>query len=177
MEIQPRSSSTSHTLSFMDPALAPWVLVSEVYWMSYKLLERRFHSLGILPSQARVLLVLHYSTGPIRLSRVATLLFEETQRVTGIIERIRSRGWVERKPNPDDRRSVGFELTDEGRKVAEEIVQISHALYDELFKGALTKTERHQVEIALRKVRAIGFKLPETDVKLRRAEQYAIWND
>ncbi len=27
--------------TFMDPALMPWALVSELYWMSYKLLEER----------------------------------------------------------------------------------------------------------------------------------------
>jgi hypothetical protein len=55
------------------------VLVSEdLYWMSYKLLERRFYHLGVSASQARVLAVLHYSGEPIKPSAVATLLFQET---------------------------------------------------------------------------------------------------
>jgi hypothetical protein len=29
----------------------------------------------------------------------------------------------------------------------------------------------------LKKVRALGFRLPETDFKLRRAHQYPIWKD
>ena len=33
--------------TFMDPAMMPWVLVSELYWMSYKLQERRFYHLGV----------------------------------------------------------------------------------------------------------------------------------
>ena len=45
--------------------MMPWVLITEIYWMSYKLLERRFYHLGVSASQARVLAVLHFSGGPI----------------------------------------------------------------------------------------------------------------
>jgi DNA-binding MarR family transcriptional regulator len=161
----------------MDPALLPWVLVSEIYWMSYKLLERRFYHLGVSASQARVLAVLHYSPDPIKPSLVATLLFQETQSITGILHRIEARGWVQRLPDPNDRRAVGLELTESGRKLTAEIVDITQGLYDELFAPALGTAERKQVEASLRKVRALGFKLPETDFKLRRAQQYPIWKD
>jgi DNA-binding MarR family transcriptional regulator len=163
--------------SFMDPALMPWALVSEIYWMSYKLLERRFYDLGVSASQARVLSVLYYAPEPIMPSLVATLLFQETQSITGILHRIESRGWVVRTPDPNDRRAVGLQLTDAGRELTTEIVQIMRVLYDELFGAGLSTAERRQVEAGLRKVRALGFKLPETDFKLRRAQQFPIWKD
>ena len=163
--------------TFMDPALMPWALVSELYWMSYKLLERRLYHLGVSASQSRVLAVLYYSTEPIKPSLVATLLFQETQSITGILHRVESRGWVVRTPDPDDRRAVGLSLSESGRKLMDEIVQIMHDLYEELFAAGLSASERRQVEAGLRKVRAIGFKLPETDFKLRRAQQYPIWKD
>lgn len=170
--VQPAGQPT-----FMDPVLMPWVLVSEIYWMSYKLLERRFYHIGVSASQARVIAVLHYSPTPIKPSTVATLLFQETQSITGILHRIEARGWVIRSPDPNDRRAVGLELTPEGRKVAEEIVQISAELYEELFASATTAAERRQIEAGLRKIRAQGFTMPETDFKLRRARQFAIWRD
>jgi DNA-binding MarR family transcriptional regulator len=163
--------------TFMDPALMPWALVSELYWMSYKLLERRLYHLGVSASQARVLAVLYYATEPIKPSLVATLIFQETQSITGIVHRVESRGWVARKPDPDDRRAIGLQLTDAGRKLTAEIVQIMRELYDELFEAALSATERREVEAGLRKVRALAFKLPETDFKLRRAQQFPIWKD
>ena len=163
--------------TFMDPALMPWVLVSELYWMSYKLLERRLYDLGVSASQARVLAVLHYAPEPIKPSLIATLLFQETQSITGILQRIESRGWVVRTPDPNDRRAVGLQLTDAGRKLTSEIVQIMRGLYDELFGAALGAAERRQVESGLRKVLALAFKLPETDFKLRRAQQFPIWKD
>jgi len=161
----------------MNPALMPWVLVSEVYWMSWKLLERRIYHLGVSASQARVIVVLHFAGEPIKPSAVATLLFQETQSITGILHRIEERGWVRRHPDPNDRRAVGLELTDEGVKIATQVVEVSRELYDELMKPSLTATERRQLEAALKKVRATGFRLPETDFRLRRAQQYPIWKD
>jgi DNA-binding MarR family transcriptional regulator len=170
-------SSRADSSKAMQQKMLPWVLVTEIYWMSYKLLERRFYHLGVSASQARVLAVLLFSPEPIKPSLVATLLFQETQSITGILHRIESRGWVERLPDLNDRRAVGLQLTDKGREITEEIVKISDELYDDLFGEVLNATEKRQVETVLKKVRTHGFKLPETDFKLRRAQQYPIWKD
>lgn len=177
MSTATKSSSRSGADTPIHIRMAPWVLVTEIYWMSYKLLERRFYHLGVSASQARVLAVLHYSKDPIKPSLVATLLFQETQSITGILHRIESRGWVERLPDPNDRRAVGLQLTPKGREISEEIVKISEELYEDMFGSTLSASEKRQVETILKKVRALGFKLPETDFKLRRAQQYGIWKD
>lgn len=161
----------------MHQKMMPWLLVTEIYWMSYKLLERRFYHLGVSASQARVLAVLHFSKDPIKPSLVATLLFQETQSITGILHRIESRGWVRRLPDPNDRRAVGLELTDKGYEITTELIQIANDLYDDMFGSVLSATEKKQIEAAMKKIRAVGFKLPETDFKLRRAQQYGIWKD
>ena len=161
----------------MHQKMMPWLLVTEIYWMSYKLLERRFYHLGVSASQARVLAVLHFSKDPIKPSLVATLLFQETQSITGILHRIESRGWVKRLPDPNDRRAVGLELTDKGYEITTELIQIANDLYDDMFGSVLSATEKKQIESAMKKIRAVGFKLPETDFKLRRAQQYGIWKD
>lgn len=171
------SSKTGSQALALHQRMMPWVLITEIYWMSYKLLERRFYHLGVSASQARVLAVLHFADAPIKPSLVATLLFQETQSITGILHRIESRGWVRRLPDPNDRRAVGLELTDKGRQVTEEIVRIADELYEDMFASVLTATEKKSLEITLKKVRALGFKLPETDFKLRRAQQYLIWRD
>jgi DNA-binding MarR family transcriptional regulator len=157
--------------------MSPWILVTELYWMSYKLLERRFYHLGISASQARVLGLLHFAQKPMRPSLLATLLFQETQSITGILNRIEAHGWVRRAPDPDDRRAVSIELTPKGKEVAAEIVQISQELYEDLFAKAITAAERKQVEAILKKIRVHGFQLSDTDFKLRRAQRYALWSD
>ena len=174
-DLMPPKRATGPT--FMDPALMPWVLISQTYWMSYKLLERRFYELGVSAPQARVMAVLHYAEEPVKPSALAIVLFQETQSITGILHRIESRGWVTRRPDPNDRRAVGLMLTPAGRKVTERIVSISRELYNDLFAAALGTVERRQLEAALRKVRARGFVLPETDFKLRKAQQIPIWRD
>jgi DNA-binding MarR family transcriptional regulator len=171
------SRTSGNTSGPIHQRVMPWVLITEIYWMSYKLLERRFYHLGVSASQARVLAVLHFADKPIKPSLVATLLFQETQSITGILHRIESRGWVRRLPDPNDRRAVGLELTDKGREITREIVQISEELYRDMFGSVLSATEKRQIETILKKVRALGFKLPETDFKLRRAQQYPIWKD
>ncbi|HYM14356.1 MAG TPA: MarR family transcriptional regulator, partial [Dehalococcoidia bacterium] len=128
-------------------------------------------------SQARVLTVLHYAAEPLKPSLIATLLFQETQSITGILQRVESKGWVVRTPDPNDRRAIGLQLTEAGRKLSAEIVTIFQELYDELFAAALNTTERRQLEASLRNVRALGFRLPETDFRLRRAQQFPIWKD
>ncbi len=166
----------SEAAAMMEKTL-PWVLITEIYWMSFKLLDRRYYHLDVSASQARVLALLYFSPAPIKPSTVATLLFQETQSITGILHRIESRGWVERLPDPKDRRAVGLQLTEQGRPVAEEIVQLSEELYDDLFTPALNAVEKRQLEAMLKQIRVQGFKLPETDFKLRRAQRYSFWSD
>ena len=156
--------------------MGPWVLVTELYWMSYKLLERRFYHLGISASQARVLGLLHFAEKPLRPSLLATLLFQETQSITGILNRIEAHGWVRRAPDPDDRRAVSIELTPKGKEVAAEIVSISEQLYEDLFAKAIPSPERKQLDLILKKIRTHGFQLSDTDFKLRRAQRYPLWS-
>jgi DNA-binding MarR family transcriptional regulator len=172
-----QEESQSPALAPMLEKIQPWVLLSELYWMSFKLLDRRYYHLDISASQARVLVLLYFSPAPVKPSTVATLLFQETQSITGILHRIESRGWVERLPDPKDRRAVGLQLTEKGRPVAEEIVHLSEELYDDLFAPALSAAEKRQLETMLKKIRALGFKLPETDFKLRKAQRYRFWSD
>jgi DNA-binding MarR family transcriptional regulator len=154
--------------------LLPWTLITELYWLSYKLLERRLFPTGVSVSQARVLGLLYFSNKPVKPSRLATLLFQETQSITGILHRIETKGWVRRLPDPEDRRAVGLELTDKGRELAKKVVAMSEDLYGQVF-GPLNVRERESLERILRKLRSHGLTLPETDAKLRRAGYYDLW--
>lgn len=154
--------------------ILPWTLITEVYWLTYKLLERRFFPTGVSVSQARVLGLLYFSEKPMKPSRIATLLFQETQSITGILHRIETKGWVRRLPDPEDRRAVGLELTDKGRDLAKRVIGISEDFYKEAF-ACLSSEERSTLETILRKLRSHGLILPETDIRLRRAGYYDLW--
>ena len=67
-------------------------------------------------AQARLLSLL--SLEPLPMRRLAQKLKCEPSNVTGIVDRLESRGLVERRPDPADRRVKVAAATDEGRRVA-----------------------------------------------------------
>ncbi|WP_144762467.1 MarR family winged helix-turn-helix transcriptional regulator [Curtobacterium sp. 9128] len=68
-----------------------------------------------------------------------------TGAMTSLIDRLEDRGHIERRPNPDDRRSVLLHLTRSGDAVAQEI----GALYAASFGEAVPETERASLAEAL----------------------------
>ncbi|NLU69243.1 MarR family transcriptional regulator [Streptomyces sp. HNM0574] len=67
-------------------------------------------------AQARVLALLAREATPMR--QVARQLKCEPSNVTGIVDRLESRGLVERRPDPADRRVKVAAVTEEGRETA-----------------------------------------------------------
>jgi len=67
-------------------------------------------------AQARLLSLL--SLEPLPMRKLARKLKCEPSNVTGIVDRLESRGLVERRPDPADRRVKLAAATDEGRRVA-----------------------------------------------------------
>jgi DNA-binding MarR family transcriptional regulator len=67
-------------------------------------------------AQARLLSLL--SLEPLPMRRLAQKLKCEPSNVTGIVDRLESRGLVERRPDPADRRVKLAAATEEGRRVA-----------------------------------------------------------
>ncbi len=68
-------------------------------------------------AQARVLTLLSGEALPMR--RIAKKLKCEPSNVTGIIDRLETRGLVERKPDPADRRVKLAAVTEDGRRTAD----------------------------------------------------------
>ena len=60
-----------------------------------------------------------YQLSPSRLSRAAMLT---TGGTTNLLDRLERNGWVERRPNPDDRRGTLVRLTTAGRKLADQAI-------------------------------------------------------
>lgn len=70
-------------------------------------------------AQARVLGLLALEPMPMR--KIAQRLKCEPSNVTGIVDRLESRGLVERRPDPNDRRVKLAAPTDAGRATAEQL--------------------------------------------------------
>lgn len=73
---------------------------------------------GLTISQFGVMEALHH-LGPLNQRALGEKLLKSGGNITMVIDNLEKRGWVERKRNPEDRRSVLIHLTDKGREFIE----------------------------------------------------------
>jgi DNA-binding MarR family transcriptional regulator len=101
-----------------DPAREAW----ELLWQIMQAHKPRFMALaqemGLAPMQLHALRLIEPGEGlPMR--SLAGLLFCDASNVTGIVDRLESRGLIERRPSPKDRRVRLLMLTEEGARLRE----------------------------------------------------------
>lgn len=115
------ATGASRRPPYRDPGGEAWALL-------YELLQRqrkRFFSiaaeLGLSPMQAHTLRLLEPDT-PTPMSEVAEALSCDASNVTGIVDRLESRGFVERRSDPSDRRVRMLIVTRKGAALRERLV-------------------------------------------------------
>lgn len=99
-------------------------------------------------TQARVLAMLR--GGPLSMRRIARTMSCEPSNVTGIVDRLESRGLVTRGADPQDRRVRLVAVTDAGRAVAEELRESLDLAREPL--TALAPAERTALRDLLRRL-------------------------
>jgi DNA-binding MarR family transcriptional regulator len=77
---------------------------------------------GVPQTLLNSLAVIDGADGPLTPSEIGERTLVSSGTVTGTLDQLEYRGWVRRSPNPDDRRSVFVEITDEGRAVADQLL-------------------------------------------------------
>jgi DNA-binding MarR family transcriptional regulator len=115
--------------------------------------EEAFRAFGLNRGDVGVLGALRVAGPPYRLSptRLGRGLMLSSAGVTSRLDRLERRGLLRRLPDPDDRRGVIVELTDEGRALVDEAVA-SHAEVDRRLLARLGDDEIVQLGSLLRKV-------------------------
>ncbi|MFC8344948.1 MarR family winged helix-turn-helix transcriptional regulator [Streptomyces sp. NPDC057280] len=91
-------------------------LIGDVVARFYEDYEEAAADHALTGAQARLLSLL--SLEPLPMRKLAQKLKCEPSNVTGIVDRLETRGLVERRPDPADRRVKVAAATDEGREVA-----------------------------------------------------------
>jgi DNA-binding MarR family transcriptional regulator len=94
---------------------------------------------GLTLPQFDVLATLWHGDG-ITQQELAERLLVTKGNVVGLIDRVSAAGWVERRPDPEDRRANRLYLTDTGRKLLAEAWPCQIALGRKVF-GTLTQGE------------------------------------
>ncbi|KAB1148783.1 MarR family transcriptional regulator [Streptomyces luteolifulvus] len=94
-------------------------LIGDVVSRFYEDYEEAAAEHALTGAQARLLSLL--SLEPLPMRKLAQKLKCEPSNVTGIVDRLESRGLVERRPDPADRRVKVAAATDEGSRVAQDL--------------------------------------------------------
>jgi DNA-binding MarR family transcriptional regulator len=117
-------------------------LISDVARLMRTVFDRRMRELGLTRSQWLALTRLHRRPG-LSQSEVADLLEIEKASAGRLIDRLEENGWVERRPDPKDRRINRVYLSARAERVHASIWPIAEATVDEAL-GDLSSAERRR---------------------------------
>jgi MarR family transcriptional regulator, organic hydroperoxide resistance regulator len=108
----------SITKARLEPAAEAWQLCMELFGVDRPRMLDIQAEYGLKPPQ---FFALNALDEPVPMSSVANILRCDRSAVTWITDRLEERGYVERRSDERDRRVKLLALTDEGRRVREEI--------------------------------------------------------
>ncbi len=114
--------------------LRTWVLLARAHAKFVHRMHQVFSSHGLTGPQFDVMATLHRTEGITQQELAAGLLVTKGN-VTGVIDRMEAVAWIERRPDPEDRRANRLYLTVNGRKKFSEVVPEHHALLYEVMAG------------------------------------------
>lgn len=102
-----------------------------------------------------MLFTLRRSGVPYRLSpsQLAESLLVTSGTMTNRLDRLEQRGLARRRANPRDRRGLDVELTEEGRRLVDDLVT-EHVAHEQEMLAPLTERERDQLVRITRKLLA-----------------------
>lgn len=110
----------------------------------------RLAKLNLAPPHAGILRILS-SSPAITQQALAAGLGTVPSRLVALIDDMETRGLVERRENPDDRRRYALHLTDKGRSTLDTIGRVARE-YSQSLLGALSADEQRQLAGLLQRV-------------------------
>src|SRR5215218_4396213 len=129
------SGGDAVVLSGPFPQMVAWTLLYQTYTAIFKTMERALLPLGVSPPQAFALAAIKLSAEPMTPGRLAGLLAQETQSLTGLVDRMEAQGWVQRMRDLPDRRTIRLALTAAGNEKLEEVLPLNVRAAREVFAG------------------------------------------
>lgn len=101
--------------------------------------ESKLAPFNITPSQFYVLSAL-WDKNELKFKDLALRLDMDGATLTGILDRMEKRGFIERKEDPEDRRSVLVCLTDKSKEIRPQMIEIAQGL-DQEFRDKVPDEE------------------------------------
>ncbi len=159
-EKAPETSSSADRVPFCLATYMPYRIVSLGQLMGSKLSRHYVEEFELSIPEWRTLVMIGQHEALTAAQVVAQTPLDKVA-VSRAASRLTERGFIERVPRRDDRRSAHLRLTEEGRRVFNDIA--TRALRAEaLILSQLSFEERDQLDCLLKKLRHAVETLPET---------------
>lgn len=113
--------------------------------------NRRVQDLGLTQAQWQILVRIGHMEGA-RQSQIADILEMQPISVARMVDRMETAGWVERRPDPQDRRAVNLYLTAKAEPILEEM-RARGGLTKALALTGISEQERDVMMTILQKMR------------------------
>lgn len=114
--------------------------------------RRRAAIAPVSASAFQALAVIEGAGEPLPSHVLADRLLVSTASMTSLLDTLERRGFAARRPHPTDRRKILVEITDEGRRIVDQMLPVVHAAATEAFSG-LMEAERQVLIDVLTRVR------------------------
>src|ERR1700682_1824589 len=103
------------------PAGDPWELLVRLFFAQRATLPPLAAELQLSPAQCHVLHLIEPGR-PVPMGRLAETLACDASNVTGLVDRLESRGLVRRRPSSEDRRVKVLDLTETGARLRAQLL-------------------------------------------------------
>ena len=114
-------------------SLKTWVQLLRTYTKVQQRMSHVFRRHGMTSPQFDVLATLHHGEGLMQQELAARLLVTKGN-ICGVLDRMEAALWIERRPDPEDRRTNRIYLAEAGKQVFAEVVPEHHALVHEIVR-------------------------------------------
>lgn len=122
---------TEYTSLVASQMLYRWIQKAYVLFDDYD--RRSLERFQLNTSQYRTLLLFENEEGK-RLTTISDRLLLSKSTITRVIDELEDRGWVERVPDPEDRRAQRVVLTAEGRRKRLKICRAHQQALEDVFQ-------------------------------------------
>lgn len=124
-----------------------------------KELNKKYH---VSSAQLNCILTLH-EYGPLPPSKIASHIMVKSSTVTGVVDRLEKKGFVERMRNSPDRRVITIQLTEAGKKLAQ---NAPPPIQQKIIDG-LKRTENAKIEQIVRSLNMLTGMLDVQDLEVK----------
>jgi DNA-binding MarR family transcriptional regulator len=136
--------------------------VSRLFGRRFDFNGRR-RRLGLTRAQCRTLGYLARNEG-INQAGLADLLEIRPMTLVRQIDRMEEAGWIERRPDPSDRRARRLFLTEKGHRVLNRVWDVASETHDEAIARLSASEARQLIELLYRVHATLGERVPSTTV-------------